>query len=229
MHNKLIFLTLLMIVGSFCFAQNEYDFSNWESNLSIIGDNPFDAFPTSVMTGDVNGDGFDDIVMGAYYADPNGRNAAGIVYVIFGETQANQQTEIDLSVSNADISILGANSNDQLGKAIAVGNVNGDGYDDIIISAPYASETGRESCGKVYVILGGLGLLNSYDLLYGEYDSVIIGQNTNDYLGISLSCGDINNDNYEDLFVAAPNGDYQNVNNCGIVYSIFGNNTLNGV
>ncbi len=229
MHNKLIFLTLLMIVGSFCFAQNEYDFSNWESNLSIIGDNPFDAFPTSVMTGDINGDGFDDIVMGAYYADPNGRNAAGIVYVIFGETQANQQTEIDLSVSNADISILGANSNDQLGKTIAVGNVNGDGYDDIIISAPYASETGRESCGKVYVILGGLGLLNSYDLLYEEYDSVIIGQNTNDYLGISLSCGDINNDNYDDLFVAAPNGDYQNVNNCGIVYSIFGNNTLNGV
>jgi len=228
MHKKVIYLILLMLISSFCLAQNEYDFSSWESNFTVLGDNPFDAFPTSVMSADFNGDGFDDIVMGAYYADPNGRNAAGTVYVIFGESPATQNVEIDLSASNADIQIFGANPNDQLGKAIAVGDINGDGYDDIIVSAPYASEPGRESCGKVYVILGGLGLLNSYDLLNEEYDSVIIGQNTNDYLGISLDCGDINNDNYEDIFISAPNGDYQSINNCGKVYSIFGNNTLNG-
>src|SRR5689334_2508134 len=108
----------------------------------------FSTFPRAhaLATGDFNHDGFQDIVIGAPDADftPQGgdlRQNAGAVYVIFGRASFPASTIIDTSLAAAaasqpDISIFGASANDAVGFAVAAGDVNGDGIDDLIIGAP---------------------------------------------------------------------------------------------
>lgn len=88
--------------------------------------------------GDVNNDGFDDFMIGQAAADPNGRTNAGIVYVIFGHSSSNSFPTIDLatfiSSSYNGFKILGERAHDYFGSyGDAAGDVNGDGFDDIIV------------------------------------------------------------------------------------------------
>ena len=223
---KFGFYFLGLIILSFLSAEQIIDFSDWNGNFTVTGENAYDAFASSLASGDVNGDGLDDIIAGANSADPNGRNSAGCLYIFFGNNNLPQQTE--LSAENADVIFWGAESGDQLGKTVAVGNFNNDQYDDIIVSAPFADYNGREAAGKVYVIFGKSNFSTSYDLLQTtSYDSAIYGEAANDFLGQSLDTGDINGDNFDDIIIGTPKAD-EVIANCGKTYIIFGNNNLNG-
>ena len=106
--------------------------------------------------GDVNGDGLDDLLVGAFAADPNGNLTSGATYVLFGRTSAFAAT-IDLSSLNGTtgFQIDGVAAGDQSGQAVnRAGDVNGDGFDDLIVGAPYADPNGSES-GTSYVVFGG--------------------------------------------------------------------------
>ncbi len=84
--------------------------------------------------GDVDGDGIDDLIIGASAADPNGRDDAGASYVVFGRDQGFPAT-IDLA-SDADLIIQGAAACDCSGCSVSgAGDVDGDGIDDLIIGA----------------------------------------------------------------------------------------------
>lgn len=143
--------------------------------------------------GDVNGDGFADVIIGAPYADPQGRNAAGSAYVYSGATgfllwQFDGEAETD----NMGASVS------------AAGDINGDGYGDVIVGANRASPGGRSWAGSAYVFSGSTG-----NLLW-RFDGQAIG----DDLGGSVSdAGDVNGDGIDDLIVGAstssPGGDSQ--------------------
>ena len=103
--------------------------------------------------GDVDGDGIDDLIIGAYGADPNGRSYAGASYVVFGSDQGFPAT-IDLA-SDADLIIQGAAADDFSGSSVSgAGDVNGDGIDDLIIGAVRAAPNGRDDAGASYVVFG---------------------------------------------------------------------------
>ncbi len=105
--------------------------------------------------GDFNGDGIDDLVIGARLADSNGIDS-GMTYVIFGRT-SGFSAEIDLSSldASAGFALKGGRSGDWSGGSVAsAGDVNGDGYDDLIIGAERAMPNGRAS-GAAYVMFGG--------------------------------------------------------------------------
>ncbi|RLC52151.1 MAG: hypothetical protein DRZ79_01630, partial [Candidatus Cloacimonadota bacterium] len=219
-----LFIIFLIYVG--LFAEQIIDFSDWNGNYTVIGEHSYDAFGSALVTGDINGDGFDDIIVGANAADPNGRNSAGCLYVFFGSSNLPQQTQ--LTAENADITFWGAEINDQLGTAITVGNFNNDQYDDIIVSAPYADCDNRESAGKVYVIFGKNNFSYIYDLLNAEnYDVVICGEQANDFLGLSLEAGNLNGDIFDDIIIGTPKAD-EIIANCGKTYVIFGGYDFNG-
>ncbi len=105
--------------------------------------------------GDVNGDGVDDLLIGALGADPNG-NDSGASYVVFGTSGVGSGGTLELSAldGNNGFVLNGVASYDISGGSVsAAGDVNGDGVDDLLIGAVYADDNGLES-GKSYVVFG---------------------------------------------------------------------------
>ena len=104
----------------------------------------------AAMAGDVNGDGFDDILIGSPGNDDSGADA-GQAYLILGKA-TGWSKNVDLS--NADASFLGERANDNAGLSVAgAGDVNGDGFDDLLIGASQ-NDDGGSNAGQTYLVLG---------------------------------------------------------------------------
>ncbi|MBI2419220.1 MAG: FG-GAP repeat protein [Ignavibacteriales bacterium] len=171
---------------------------------SMIGHTANEAFGISVASaGDVNGDGYIDILVGASrYATYKGR-----VYLYFGGNQIN---------NTADVIFTGEFENDNFGWSVAsAGDMNGDGFADMLVGA-YGYGGGE---GKAYVFYGGTVIDYTPDI-------VMYGGVSNSFLGTSVAgAGDVNGDGYADV-IAGANGA---VGNSGRAYIYYGGQIGNGV
>ncbi len=204
----------------------------------IQGDAAGDYAGVSVSSaGDINGDGFDDLIVGASRGDDGGSNA-GEAYVLFGTasgfgTDVGGRQVVDLTTLTASqgFIIQGAAINDQTGATVSsAGDVNGDGYDDLIVGAPLNDDTDTNA-GNAYVLFGSasgfgvdVGGRQVVDLatLSAAQGFVIHGGAAADQAGFNVSsAGDVNGDGLDDLIVGAPYGD-DGAANGGEAYVVFG-------
>lgn len=175
-------------------------------DVVLAGEAAGDAFGVSVAgAGDVNRDGFADVIVGAYENDGRGANA-GRAYVFFGGPQMD---------ARADAVFTGEAAGDAFGYAVAIaGDVNQDGFADILIGA-YENSAAGAGCGRAYLFHGGAKI-------DAVPDAVLTGEAAGDRFGIAVSgCGDVNDDGFADVIVGAYQNDEGGID-AGRAYVYFG-------
>ena len=217
--------------------------------VQILGAAARDGFGSSLDgAGDVNGDGIDDLVIGAPNADTAGRTDAGQAIVIWGHRGSwghlNLRSDTDFN-GVSDVLDAGAGrsfqaaTGEHLGGSVTyLGDVNGDGLADFAVAAPTASN----AAGKVWVIFGSQSMDVKNDLaldlsanglpdwIDNQHGSLVTGLHSGDSLGSSLcAAGDVNGDGYSDILMASPNSDFgDGRSNAGAAVLIFGGSSLAG-
>lgn len=163
------------------------------ASKTISGQTNGDKFGYSIALGDINGDGYGDLAVGATQAVA----AKGVTYV-FLSSGSNGITATN--TTTADASITGATSNDAFGSSLSIGDVNGDGYGDLV-SAAYNYPSSSNN-GRVYVFHSN-GSSGISATTASSANSIITGANNYDSFGIFISTGDVNGDGYADLAAGA--------------------------
>ena len=195
------------------------DLSSTSADLTVYGDDAEDYSGDSVAAGDINGDGTDDLIIGAWGADPGGET-----YVIYGG--GSLPATIDLDSTSPDLTVRGDDWGDQVGRSAAVGAIDGDGTDDLIIGAFVADPVGGSNAGETYVIYGGTSLPAIIDLSSASADLTVYGDDGGDLSGWAVATGDIDGDGTDDLIVGARGADPGGGSNAGETYVVYGAGSL---
>lgn len=163
---------------------------------------------------DMNGDGYDELAVGG--------SAPNRVYVVLGGPDG---WGMNLRLGNSNPAIItytGDTAGDLAGFGVAgVGDVNGDGFGDLLVGAPFHDLAGSNA-GAIYVVLGSAALsstnLGAFPIMIGE----VAGDEAGRYVA---SAGDVNGDGFQDMLVGVPNQDSAG-SNAGAVYLILGSGTI---
>jgi hypothetical protein len=188
--------------------------------------------------GDVNGDGFDDIVVCGYRRDEdhvgNPKKNTGEAYLLYGSASgvAHAAGRLDLSSLDGEngVAIRGVAPGDLTGDDVSgAGDVNGDGYADLIVNAYQADRFGRIDCGAAWIVHGAAGGLPhvggvfDLDTINGANGTQIVGAAPGDFTGDKLSgLGDANGDGYADVIVGVYRADAPGAMDRGRAVVLFG-------
>ncbi len=157
--------------------------------LSGVADGDYAGYSVAIA-GDVNADGFADVLVGAYGSD-EGDSAAGAAYILWGPVAGSK------SLGDAETIILGDSASGRLGISVApAGDINSDGQADVLIGA----DRYYGGLGAAYLVLGyAMGTIDATDS-----DAMLEGQTYYDWAGASVAgAGDTNADGMGDLLVGA--------------------------
>ena len=200
------------------------DLGDKSATFSVSGQFASAQIGRAMAAGDVNGDGFADLAVGEPQFDP--QTLRGAVYLVYGSPALDGNRSFGSLAT--DLTILGRDNNDQMGTALAIGDVDGDGRADLVVGAPMSGGLGNASfqAGEVYVFYGSDKLTGQIDLAKVSADLTIYGPpNGNELaagLGSSIAIGNFSGglpgDLRQAIALGSPGSSIVPRPNCGAIY-----------
>ncbi len=198
----------------------------------------FAHFGLTLAAGDYNQDGFADLAVGAPGQDINGKQFSGAVFVYYGGSPLSNNLGLTHKVRNLisqdSPGIQGTSEAfDEFGRALAAGDFDNNGYDDLAIGTPFEAIGAATFAGLVQVIYGDTNGLTNVDAIWEQSNMVGAVTEAEDLFGWSLATGDVNGDGFDDLVIGAPNENIGALNNAGAAHllpgSMLGLNAANSI
>lgn len=187
------------------------------ADVFLLGESSNTYSGSPLVSCDVDGDGNGDVIVGAPYDSTGGTNT-GSTFIFYNTSFTSVSS---LTTSSADVALIGEVENDYAGSGLACGDVDNDGYDDILVGVIGDDEAGVDT-GAVVLILGG-GLSGDISLSQADAKWTSVDSSTGEAIVVS----DINNDGYADIVVGSSNND-ESGSNAGAVYLIYGSSAPSG-
>jgi FG-GAP repeat protein len=229
-----------LLLGPFR-STTTFNLASAEADIVIRGNLSLDDFGRAIAVGDVNADGISDLVIGNSRVGRDQGIDAGAVYVFKGSPALVRG--LSPSVAQPLLTILGAfggsdfGLGDGLGRVLAIGDVNADGIDDILMGVPASTRVGNgpgpTSAGETYIVFGSPALGGLVDIRKGQQDVTIQGRAATeegnhtefgDSLGQSIAVGDIDGDGVADIILGAPGAG--GTKDSGEAYVVLGSSEL---
>lgn len=179
-----------------------------------------DRFGSALCTGDFNGDGADDLAIGAPHQKVLGVNGAGSTHVAYGTYGAGLAGGMRVTYAEAEGLPGWPTSGDRLGAALCAGDFDGDGFDDLASGLPEKGNPTNGRAGMVLVQFGSqIGLIPVFaqEITQEAMSHIPVGDTF--YLGIALAAGDFDADGRDDLAIGAPDGA---IDQFGVVFELHG-------
>lgn len=194
-----------------------------QTSVSDATNEDGDNFGLSLAAGNFDNDAYDDLAVGVPREDTGGADDTGLLAILYGSSAGLYPVKSEV-ITQTSVNGTSNEDGDQFGWALAVGDFDDDGYDDLAASAPFEDHDGAANTGMVALLYGSSSGLLPAQTEWITQNSADAGNELNDNFGAALTTADFDDDGHSDLVVGVPFEDVAAHTDNGVVMVFFGGN-----